>query len=96
MHGSRKPYAADLRAVRGYARRHGILSKHVQVSDRSKKKVKVWFHDEGWVHAGHTGYQNYTTHKDRRRRSRYLSRARGMPHPRGSPNWVAIKLLWGG
>ena len=86
-----------MRKVHAAARRNGIDPRFVKPSTRRGKKIMVVDPRTGrHVHAGHSGYADYTAHGDRAKRANYLRRARGMPHPRMSPNWVAIKLLWDG
>ena len=81
--------------VRRNAAKLGIHASDVRRSTRRGKKIMVRDARTGrWTHAGHTGYSDYTKHRDGKRRSAYLRRARGMPHPRMSPNWLAINLLW--
>lgn len=85
----------NMRIVRANARRHGIPSADVRPSRRKDKKIEVRVPGtRRWVAAGHSGYADFTLHRDKARRARYLKRARGMPHPKYSPNWVAIHLLW--
>lgn len=86
----------NMRAVRRNARRIGIPARDVRPSRRKLKKIEVRVPGarERWVAAGHTDYADYTTHRDRARRASYLKRARGMPHPKWSPNFIAINLLW--
>ena len=84
----------NMSAVHRNARRMGIPPRDVRVSKRKTKKIEVRDPAGRWVAAGHTGYADFTEHRDRRRRTNYLKRARGMPHPKWSPNWVAINLLW--
>lgn len=53
---------------------------------------------------GHKGYQDYTQHKDEKRRKSYLARAKGIKKKDGtlawkdknSPNYWAVKFLWKG
>ena len=51
-----------------------------------------------WVHFGEMGYEDYTKHKDEKRRKRYLKRSAGIkgkwkenPY---SPNNLSRSLLW--
>jgi hypothetical protein len=54
------------------------------------------------VHYGHTGYSDYTKHKDKKRRKNYLTRSAGIRDKDGnltknnkfSPNYWARKDLW--
>ena len=50
------------------------------------------------VHFGQMGYEDYTKHKDKDRRARYLARAENMHgewrNKPFSPNNLSIHLLW--
>ncbi len=54
------------------------------------------------IHFGHKDYQDFTEHKDKERRKRYLARAKGIKNKQGkltfkdpfSANYHAIKVLW--
>ena len=56
------------------------------------------------VHFGSSKYPDYTIHKDKERRDKYLSRATKIKNKQGeltynnpeSSNYWSIKLLWGG
>ena len=51
-----------------------------------------------WIHFGAMGYEDYTKHKDQKRRERYLNRAENIKgswkQNKFSPNNLAIHLLW--
>lgn len=88
-------YRPNMTKVRAAARRNGIDPSLVKRSSRKGKKIMVFDARTGrWVHCGNTSYEDFTLHGDRDRRARYLKRARGMPHKRMSPNYLAMKLLW--
>tara|TARA_R110000744_G_scaffold361588_2_gene469379 strand:+ start:1638 stop:1916 length:279 start_codon:yes stop_codon:yes gene_type:complete len=56
------------------------------------------------IHFGHSDYQDFTQHKDEKRRKSYLARAKGIKDKQGnltwknknSKNYWAIRYLWGG
>jgi len=56
------------------------------------------------IHYGHSDYQDFTQHKDEKRRKSYLARAKGIKDKQGnltykdknSKNYWAIRTLWGG
>ena len=56
------------------------------------------------IHYGHKDYQDFTQHKDKKRRESYLKRARGIRDKQGNlthkdkntKNYWAIKDLWKG
>jgi len=51
-----------------------------------------------WIHFGAMGYEDYTKHKDDKRRENYLNRASNIKgswkQNKYSPNNLAINLLW--
>ena len=51
-----------------------------------------------WIHFGAMGYEDYTKHKDDKRRENYLKRASNIKgswkQNKYSPNNLAINLLW--
>jgi len=68
------------------------------LSDKPKKKYYVLDPDNKKVYFGAMGYEDFTKHKDEKRRQLYLSRAK---HIKGdwkqdkySPNNLAINILW--
>lgn len=70
-------------------------------STRKDKKYFVVYRGK-MIHFGHSGYADYTTHKDPERRRRYLARATKIVNGQGeltakdktSANFWAIKILW--
>ena len=65
----------------------------------SQKKYSIYDpkHDK-WVNFGQLGYEDYTKHKDKKRRKNYLTRSRAIkgdwkrnPY---SPNNLSIHILW--
>ena len=75
----------------------GKFKYSVLVKAPTKKGKKV-------IHFGHKDYQDFTQHKDEKRRKSYLARARGIRDKNGklthkdknSKNYWAIKHLWNG
>jgi hypothetical protein len=71
----------------------------IKFSTRNDKKYMVKNpYDGKWIHFGQMGYEDYTKHRDIKRRERYLSRAkkikgnwRNDPY---SPNNLSINILW--
>jgi hypothetical protein len=67
-------------------------------STRKDKKYMVISPDNKIVHFGQQGYEDYTKHKDEKRRSNYLSRATKIKGNwatnKYSPNMLSIYLLW--
>jgi len=72
-------------------------------STRKNKKLAVKY-DNKWYHIGHTGYMDYTQHKNQERRENYLRRTKGIRDGKGrltynnknSANFWARSLLWNG
>ena len=71
----------------------------IRLSDKAKKKYMV-FNPEThkWIYFGQMGYEDFTKHKDEKRRENYLKRS---AHISGdwkknkySPNNLARRLLW--
>lgn len=76
-------------------------------SDRKYKKLQVCARDKYTgeivnVHFGDNRYEDFTIHKDNKRRKNYLLRSAGIKDSRGrltkdnpgSPNYWARKVLW--
>tara|TARA_R110001606_G_scaffold363029_1_gene516954 strand:+ start:621 stop:896 length:276 start_codon:yes stop_codon:yes gene_type:complete len=68
-------------------------SVYVKADNKSGKKL---------INFGHSDYEDYTTHKDKKRQKSYLARAKGIKNKEGqltwklkdTPNYWAVKL-WG-
>ena len=71
-------------------------------SSRKNNKYMVQLPDGKKVHFGSPKYEDYTIHKDKDRREKYLSRAKKIKNKKGeltcdnieSPNFWSINLLW--
>ena len=50
------------------------MSYALQKSTRRDKKYSITTPDEKIIHFGATGYEDYTTHKDPKRKQRYIAR----------------------
>ncbi len=56
------------------------------------------------IHFGHRDYQDFTQHKDEKRRKSYLARAKGIKDKNGNLTWKnkktknywVVKYLWAG
>ena len=71
----------------------------VSVSDRPPKKFKIFDpRNKKWVHFGQLGYEDYTKHRDKKRRQNYLNRSRKIKgnwkQNAYSPNNLSIHVLW--
>jgi hypothetical protein len=51
----------------------------IEPSSRAAKKYMVKSSDGKVIHFGGAGYDDYTTHKDEKRKARYLSRTASQP-----------------
>jgi hypothetical protein len=65
----------------------------------SEKKYSIFDKkNEKWVNFGQIGYEDYTKHKDKKRRKSYLTRSRGMlgnwKKNKYSANNLSIHILW--
>jgi len=71
---------------------------------KSTRKNKKWdvIYKGKTISFGHSAYEDYTQHKDKARRDRYLKRARGIRDKGGrlthknknKSNFWAINILW--
>ena len=65
----------------------------------SVKKYSIFDpHNKKWVNFGQIGYQDYTKHRDRRRRKNYLTRSKSIrgdwKKNRFSANNLSRNILW--
>ncbi len=76
-------------------------------SKSKNKKFSIYIMKDGkkkLINFGDSRYEDYTQHKDEKRRQSYLKRAKGIKDKDGnltykdknSANYWAIKLLWAG
>ena len=76
-------------------------------STRKNKKFSVYVMKDGkkrLIHFGQSGFQDFTQHKDEKRRKSYLKRAKGIKNKKGELTWKdkntsnywSIKYLWDG
>jgi hypothetical protein len=68
-------------------------------ADNPEKKYKIWDVDEEkWVNFGQMGYEDYTKHKDKKRRKNYLTRSKSIrgdwKRNKYSANNLAREVLW--
>ena len=70
----------------------------ISESTRKGKKFMVKTPEDKWIHFGAVGYEDFTKHKDEKRRDNYLKRAtkiRGSWKDNNySPNNLSINILW--
>ena len=76
-------------------------------SNAKNKKFSVYVMKDGkkrLINFGDSRYQDFTQHKDEKRRASYLARAKGIKNKKGeltykdknTPNYWAVKFLWKG
>ena len=76
-------------------------------STAKNKKFSVYVMKEGkkkLIHYGDSRYEDFTQHKDKKRRESYLKRAKGIRNKKGELTWKdkntanywAVKTLWKG
>ena len=76
------------------------LGKDVDIdySTRKGKKYMVKSPDNKWIHSGALGYEDFTKHKDEKRKDNYLKRASKIKgnwkDNKYSPNNLSINILW--
>lgn len=86
--------------VNRIAKRLGI-QEVIQKSSRKSKKFMVRYKGR-LIHFGASGYEDFLDHNDKKRRTSYLRRARGIRDGKGNlthknknkANFWAINLLW--
>ena len=82
------------------------LNKPFKYKGKGFKKFSVYVLKDGkrkLIHFGDKRYEDFTEHKDEKRRQSYLKRAKGIKNKKGeltyklkySPNYWSVKL-WGG
>ncbi len=81
---------SNIKEVERKAKRYGV-----KVFPSTKKNKKYMIYHDKWIHFGAMGYEDYTKHKDKTRRTNYLNRSAGI-HDSGkySANQLARNLLW--
>ena len=78
----------------------GYLGNDVRLylSTRKDKKYMVLNDDGKYIHFGQMGYEDFTKHKDLKRRDAYLKRATKIKgnwkSDKYSPNNLSINILW--
>ena len=71
----------------------------ISKSSRKNKKYKAVIDGKNEVHFGHSSYQDFTTHKDPKRRENYIARHKGSGQDWSkaniaSPSWMSRYILW--
>ena len=66
----------------------------VYISSRKDKKYMVLVNDK-WIHFGQMGYQDYTKHKNKKKRELFRKRNhKWADASMYSPAWLSYYLLW--
>ena len=67
----------------------------VYLSTRKNKKYMIQNPDGKWIHFGAYTYEDFTKHKDDKRRENFRKRnAKWANAPKWSAAWLAYNLLW--
>ena len=71
------------------------LNLDIFVSTRKDKKYMVKLDDNKVVHFGQMNYEDYTKHKDLKRRDLFRKRNhKWASYPKDSAGWLAYHILW--
>jgi hypothetical protein len=75
-----------------------LLGKNSNIEISTRKDKKYMIEDpltNKKIHFGQMGYEDYTKHKDERRRDLFLERNKKWREaPQNSPAWLSYHLLW--
>ena len=69
----------------------------ISKSDNKSKKMMAVIDGKKTVHFGASGYQDFTTHKNSKRRDNYIARTSKQDHSKqnvASPAWMSRFILW--
>ena len=69
----------------------------ISKSERSDKKMKATINGKKTIHFGHSSYDDFTTHKNSKRRDNYIARTSKQDHSKqnvASPAWMSRFILW--
>jgi hypothetical protein len=76
----------------------GKTAKLYPAKNPSKKYSIFDPHNKKWVEFGQIGYENFTKHKDKKRRKNYLTRSKNIKGDwkknKYSRNNLSMKILW--
>ena len=93
-----RKYSNPLQAQRRAYKYLGRSAKLYPARNSAKKYSIYDPKNEKWVNFGQIGYEDYTKHKDKKRRKSYLTRSRGMlgnwKKNKYSANNLSIHILW--
>ena len=69
----------------------------ISKSDNKNKKYKSVIDGKKTIHFGHSSYDDFTTHKNSKRRDNYIARTSKQDHSKqnvASPAWMSRFILW--
>ena len=69
----------------------------INKSNRKINKYKAVIDGKNEIHFGHSSYQDFTTHKDPKRKENYIARTSNQDHSKAniaSPSWMSRFILW--
>ena len=69
----------------------------ISKSDNKNKKMMAVIDGKKTVHFGHSSYEDFTTHKNSKRRDNYIARTSKQDHSKqnvASPAWMSRFILW--
>lgn len=89
--GSGSPRGYDIKKAKKNAEKIGVS---VKPSTRKNKKLDVFKHDKKVASIGAKGYDDFTKHKDAKRKENYKARHNKYRHNKGTPSYFADKILW--
>jgi len=81
----------DLKRAEKNARKIGVT---VKPSTRKEKKLDVFKDGKKVASIGATGYDDFTKHKDPKRKRLYKMRHEKHRHKKETPSYYADKILW--
>lgn len=74
---------------------HKLLGKKVEISTHKNKKYMIQDPHGNYVHFGQLPYEDFTKHKDTKRRDAFRKRnAKWKDAYKYSPAWLSYHLLW--
>lgn len=87
----KKKHPPNMQLVKKYLK--GSSFSNIKRSNRKNKKIQATYKDGKVYHAGHINYEDFTTHKDNKRRLNYCKRSSKIKNPTPA-NLLARVGLW--
>jgi hypothetical protein len=86
---------SDFNTVKRNARHFLGSNVDIQISTRKDKKYMIRSPDGKYIHFGQIGFQDYTKHRDEKRKELFRKRNhKWKDSPKYSPAWLSYYLLW--